>query len=837
MHGLLVVLVVIFISASPIFADPGYTFWPGRVDTPITNAPLGFSKADFNNDHYDDFVIFNNSLNLVLLLGGPNGFVKTNFPITSSRPSSLCTGDFNNDSNADIVYAGAFSPILYTFLGNGQGGFTASGSVTINSNETVKNCVDLDRDGNLDLVAGVFNNNSVIVRFGNGNGSFSGTSSYNLPTPPSDVVADDFDGDGYQDLAVGVADTAFSTIYVLFNNTAGGFSNPIPVSAGMNAPSLITSSDFNCDGVRDLAIANQFTSMAIVFGNGQGGFSLPSVYAVPQNDAVALLTEDLNRDASKDLILLSRSKAKIIVYLNNMVGQFSASNTYSVSGGPSSLVSTNINQDKNSDICALTEAGVMSCFLGDGLGDFYLPSTFGTSLNTYPVSVFSGDFNHDGKTDVVELTSVNNWTANTIVKTYQGDGLGNFTQIFSSNLNFGTSKVLLEDVNGDNNKDLILLSGNLNILFGVGNGSFVNLASYTVPGGSSGAITIGNFNNDNFKDILVASQNYYQYLFWGSSQGTFSPVQATSIYGHPRSFVSADFNSDGRPDLGAFFGGSFDIYLGSMTGNFNPWNSYSFPTNTSFISVFLADVNNDQKQDILLNYLDTSPANRLSIFWGVGNGSFNQQPGNYPLAGDEIMAGDFNSDGSLDVVSAGNSMNVLYGNGSGGFNPTDPGIAPNYAFLKSIATGDFNGDNKTEVLVSGVSIGGLSSQFSAGFSVLPNNVSNVYINLASDKLIVPPGDTAQIKVKLENKTNQSQTFYAVAVTVLPNQTVRVEFVVPGVPLAANQTFEVTVPYFVQLGSILGDYSFKIFIGTSFLDIWDVGTLDFKVGYPIYCPAI
>jgi Domain of unknown function (DUF4347)/FG-GAP-like repeat len=73
-----------------------------------------------------------------------------------------------------------------------------------------------------------------------------------------------------------------------------------------------------------------------------------------------------------------------------------------------------------------------------------------------------------------------------------------------------------------------------------------------------------------------------------------------------------------------------------------------------------------------------------------------------------VMAGDFNSDGKLDLATANSSSNnvsVLLGNGTGGFE-----TATNFGFGGGsfVTAGDFNGDGKAEILWRNTTDGSIS---------------------------------------------------------------------------------------------------------------------------------
>ena len=122
---------------------------------------------------------------------------------------------------------------------------------------------DFNGDGIPDLVVanvGDLNNNgqggSVAVLLGNGDGTFQAAVNYAVGPAqllaPSPLAVTDFNGDGIADLAVACG----SGVRVLLGNGDGTFRTP-PISyvAGVRLFSVAVG-DFNRDGLPDLAVAN-----------------------------------------------------------------------------------------------------------------------------------------------------------------------------------------------------------------------------------------------------------------------------------------------------------------------------------------------------------------------------------------------------------------------------------------------------------------------------------------------------------------------------------------------------------------------------------------------------
>lgn len=114
-----------------------------------------------------------------------------------------------------------------------------------------------------------------------------------------------------------------------------------------------------------------------------------------------------------------------------------------------------------------------------------------------------------------------------------------------------------------------------------------------------------------------------------------------------------------------------------------------------------ADLNGDGKVD-----LAGAGANVVSVMLGNGNGTFGAKT-DFPVAAvpQAVAAGDFNSDGKVDLVATLNdpqlSLALLTGTGTGTFNP--PIYFPNTSGFDSpaIAATDLNSDGKLDLAVRG----------------------------------------------------------------------------------------------------------------------------------------
>jgi large repetitive protein len=283
--------------------------------------------ADFNHDGNLDLALatyLNDSV--TIMLGNGDGTFRQG-PILKApaSPYFAAVGDFNHDGNLDVVAIerGSECGCIAVFLGNGDGTFQAGVNTPVVDVDPFGLAVgDFNHDGLLDVaVTGFFGTvDQVSIWLGNGDGSFHEGESYALGSEPVSVVSADFNRDGNLDLAVGVSEGY--EVSVLLGNGDGTFRTPVdyPVSF----PEQVAVSDFNGDGVPDLAVSSGFdiSGVSVFLGNGDGTFRSPAFYPTARVSG-PIAIGDFNGDHESDILEGDSDGEKAYMLLNTGVAAFS----------------------------------------------------------------------------------------------------------------------------------------------------------------------------------------------------------------------------------------------------------------------------------------------------------------------------------------------------------------------------------------------------------------------------------------------------------------------------------------------------------------------------------
>jgi len=343
-----------------------------------------------------------------------------------------------------------------------------------------------------------------------------------------------------------------------------------------------------------------------------------------------------------------------------------------------------------------------------GSAKFAIADSF--QLNFSPINILSGDFNNDGKVDVI----VSNYDSSkyTILL---NNGAGGFTLGEEMTGEFRPYSIAFTDIDNDRDLDMIVSTNEQNkirILRGTGQGIFswilpyidVNAPVATCPGDfdgdgdndfvalcntgnaifykndgagvftPSGITTInipagtrnivGDIDNDGDLDIIGGTGDYWGVfkILKNDGSGNFSFVGGPYLGPHPDELAGGDFDGDYDLDFIKcdWYQNGVGIGLNNSLGVFdnflNLGGTGTYPRNP-VVNDFDADGDLDAAFRTMGSWPSLIPV--ITILKNDGSLNFTQD-NTYPITGaNGITAADFDNNGSVDLVGISNTTNQV----------------------------------------------------------------------------------------------------------------------------------------------------------------------------------
>jgi hypothetical protein len=334
----------------------------------------------------------------------------------------------------------------------------------------------------------------------------------------------------------------------------------------------------------------------------------------------------------------------------------------------------------------------------DQKGNDFISSAYFTSN---PMGLTVGDFNADGKKDLASAEWQN------VINIRLGVGDGTFTTgtPISTDPTYARSITSASfNSNSDTRMDLAFIKNGTNTIFiylANSDGTFTAGTPIT-PGATSYPINVisADFTGDGKADLAIIKSEYnIVYFYNGTGTGTFTagPTITLGASQLPTSMTAADFTGDGKIDLAM----SLDDTTAVIYKNNGTGASYALTATLTSLGYYLtttsADFNGDGKKDLAIA---SSNDNMVSIYLGVGNGTFTAGTPITIGSPNNVSSADFNADGNADlVIAAGGGAFTYFGNGKGIFTANTNSVYSEYGSYDVIPA-DFNGDGKMDIAIS-----------------------------------------------------------------------------------------------------------------------------------------
>ncbi len=564
-----------------------------------------------------------------------------------------------------------------------------------------------------------------------------GTGQLGVGALPRHVITADVDDDGEPDLIT--ADHDGGTVSVLINNGGGRFRAAAEWPAGPN-PFRVAAADLDGDGVLDLVVANEDGAGGqghILRGLGGGRFEAPHQVRTGGGGTLDVVVADLDDDGRPDLAFADLVAGTVAVQLNLGMGRFDAPLLVETAPQPTGLWAAEVTGDGHLDLLVGHLGGAeVSVHAGDGDGGFGPRVPYATGPS--PVVVRTGDLDEDGRLDIVSADLAGGSV------TVHGSLSGRRTLEVAAE----PDHVSVVDLDEDGHLDLVITHrapGLLSVLTGRGDGTFDALEPLPV-GARPHAAAVEDLDGDGLVDVAVANSDDDEVRILGGAGG--GRLRATRdrvpVGFQPRAVAVGDLDADGHSDMVVVHWedrqiqqrppGRATVLMGRADGDFDLREVVEVGPDP--IGPALLDADADGDLDVVV---PSSRGDDVRILWNDGEGNLapsavqvGEQPhdvaaleegfavltrtgreivvldaegrerGRFPATEDqalELVSGDLDRDGDLDLVAVDLSAAYVFHQRDGDFGPVG-GPIPVGSGPFSATLGDLNRDGLLDLVTA-----------------------------------------------------------------------------------------------------------------------------------------
>jgi hypothetical protein len=238
-------------------------------------------------------------------------------------------------------------------------------------------------------------------------------------------------------------------------------------------------------------------------------------------------------------------------------------------------------------------------------------------LNFPAYDIAAADFNGDGGQDLALTDKQHS------VWVLKGRGDGTFKSASQLTLGNGPQNLAVGDFNSDGRKDIVVPNfkgRNISVLLGRGHGKFKPRSNYRTGTGPVD-VAIARLNHDHHPDLVVANvkSNDVSVLL-GRGDGTFRRKHDYNAGYEPRSVVIADLNRDQSPDLAVADDAKITVLNGQGDVRFKRLRD--IPMRDTLYELLASDLNHDGAIDLAVSNIAYNSSQGIHVLRGRGKATF-----------------------------------------------------------------------------------------------------------------------------------------------------------------------------------------------------------------------
>ncbi|MEZ6115845.1 MAG: FG-GAP-like repeat-containing protein [Pirellulaceae bacterium] len=269
---------------------------------------------------------------------------------------------------------------------------------------TELHATDFDNDGDVDLLSASYRGNKAFWHENDGNGNFDKHEISGAFSRPLDIKSADMNGDGIQDVVVANFESGHVQWY---QTTAFGdqrfFGEANNISTEMTDVRRIEVVDIDADGDLDV-IAAQRNYLRLFRNRGNGDFDPQVLVADVRNNVYDFAISDFNHDGRLDVTAVTtcvgcNSVDTVRTAMQTDAGLFVLGTEYSSTSDVRSVTTGDFDGDGRTDIVSGFEAGTLFAFRQQ-LRGFEQPIRLTDEMNV-PIRILAADMNGDGRLDLI----------------------------------------------------------------------------------------------------------------------------------------------------------------------------------------------------------------------------------------------------------------------------------------------------------------------------------------------------------------------------------------------------------------------------------------------------
>ena len=727
----------------PTFSDAGAGF------TPVRGPALAWGDFDSDGDLdllMTGFAATGPVTKLYRNDGGPDPtFTDLPEPFVAVQVGSVAWGDYDNDGDLDILITGSdvnFVPTtrLYRNSGGNNPTFTDVGAALDNVQQSSVAWGDYDKDGDLDILLTGFMTGGRVAKVyrnsGGANPTFSDAAVGLTAVELSSVAWGDDDNDGDLDILL-TGYNGSARIAKVYRNNGGA--NPTFTDVGAALDGVNSSSvawgDYDNDGDFDILLTGftgttRITKLYQSSGGASPTFSEAAAGLVNvQSSSVAW--GDYDNDGDLDVLITGYDPGNIPtskLYRNDATPANALPTAPGSLSATTNASGTTFTWTASSDAQTPAAGLTYNLRVGTTSGGTDVSSPL-AAANGYRRVARLGGANHDLSWRLQLPPGIYYWSVQAVDGAFAGSAFAAensfaikaFTDISAGLLGVQDGSVSWGDYDGDLDLDILVTGSNAGTLISKvyrnDFGTFTDIGAGLAGVGFSSAAW-GDYDNDGDLDILltgVNASNQTVSKVYRNDGGSFTDIGAALTAVEASAVSWGDYDNDGDLDILLTGLTATDVtgvrvarlYRNEGSGSFTDVGA-ALP-GVSQGSVAWGDYDSDGDLDILIAGIDSGDNRICNVYRNDGSGSFIQIA--FPILGlssCSVAWGDYDADGDLDILVAGNQSTganpttlVLRNDGGGVFvqlvQPSLTGV-----FWCSVAWGDYDNDGDLDILLAGI---------------------------------------------------------------------------------------------------------------------------------------